>query len=155
MKDGARRAPLVSDGLPQRLECGAQLGAEQFRLFPSRKVSTFIDLIVVDELGICPLSPIPRRLVEFVREDAHGSRNGDALGTEEGELILPVKPCRRDPGVGQPVKRDVVEDIVARKAFLLPVECARDELQTARVARPIGESANPVSVCGRDAIQKA
>ena len=102
-------------------------------LFPGRKVPAFLHLVVIDELGIRPLCPIPRRLVEFVREDAHGSWNGDALGTEKGELVLPIEASRRDPRVGQPEQRDIVEDIVTRQAFLLSVKGARDELQTARV----------------------
>jgi hypothetical protein len=47
--------------------------------------------VVVDEIGEGPLRPAPGRLVEFVREDAHGSWDFDALGTEKGELILPIK----------------------------------------------------------------
>ncbi len=54
-------------------------------------MTALLDLVVVDEIGIRTLRPIPRRLVEFVREDAHGSWDFDALGTEKGELILPIK----------------------------------------------------------------
>lgn len=54
-------------------------------------MTALVDLVVVDELGIRPFRPTPRRLVEFVGEDAYGNRNGDALGTEKRELILPIE----------------------------------------------------------------
>jgi hypothetical protein len=72
------------------------------------------DLVVVDEIGIRLFSPIPRRLVEFVRKDADGGRDFDTLGSEKGELILPIEASRRNPRVCQPEQRDVVEDIVRR-----------------------------------------
>jgi hypothetical protein len=72
------------------------------RLFPGREVPALPDLVVIHELRIRPLCPIPRRLVEFVREDAHGNRNGDTLGSEKGELILPIETSRRNPRVCQP-----------------------------------------------------
>ena len=78
-----------------------------------------VDLVVVDEIGIGALRPVPRRLVELVREDAHGSRDLDALRREEGELVLPIEASRRNRRVGQPEQRDVVEDIVRREAFVL------------------------------------
>ena len=87
----------------------------------------------MDEVGIRLFGPVPRRRIELVREDADGNRNLDALGNEEGELVLPVEARCRDAGVGQPEQRDVVEDIVRRKAFGLPVERTRDHCQAARV----------------------
>jgi hypothetical protein len=54
-------------------------------------MTALFHLVVVDEIGIGPLRPVPGRLVEFVREDAHGGWDFDALGTEKGELILPIE----------------------------------------------------------------
>ena len=88
---------------------------EELRLLPGRKVPALVDLVVVDEFGIRPLRPTPRGLILLARKDAHGNRNGDALGVEEAALVFPIETRRRDPGVRQPVKRDVVEDLVTRQ----------------------------------------
>jgi len=60
--------------------------------------------------------------IEFVREDAHGSRDRDALGAFGTEIpefapILPIETGARKRRIGQPGDRDVVEDVVAREAF--------------------------------------
>ena len=70
----------------------------------------------MDELGIRPLCPTPRGLIELVRKDAHGNRDGDVLDVEEGELVFPIETRRRNRRVRQPVERDVVEDVVSCKA---------------------------------------
>src|SRR5882757_6590629 len=89
---GSERAPAFLDRLlPKRPEAHAKLFGKELRLFPGGEMAALLHLVVVDEIGIGPLRPLPRRLVEFVREDAHGSRDLDALGTEEGELVLPVE----------------------------------------------------------------
>ena len=73
----------------------------------------------MDQFGIRPLRPAPRGWIDFVREDAHGNRDGDALGIEKPEfaLILPIETGARKRRVRQPGDRDVVEDVVAREAF--------------------------------------
>src|SRR5260221_14788452 len=87
---GARR--YLSDRLfPKRTEARAQLLGKKLRLFPGSEMTALLHLVVVDEIGIGPLRPVPRRLVKFVREDAHGSWDLDALGIEKGELVLPIK----------------------------------------------------------------
>src|SRR4029450_10642456 len=76
-----------------------------------------VELVVVDEVvGIRPLCPAPRGLIELIGEDAYRIRNGDVLGVEEVRLVLPVVTSRGYPGVRQPIKRDVVEDVVACQA---------------------------------------
>src|SRR6202011_5719727 len=127
------RAYLSDRLFPKRTEARAKLFGKKLRLFPGSEMTALFHLVVVDEIGIGPLRPVPGRLVEFVREDAHGSRDFDALGTEKGELILPIEASRRNPRVGQPEQRDVVAHIVRREAFGLPLNGTRDELQTARV----------------------
>ena len=82
-------------------------------------MTAFVELVEVDEFGICLLCPAPRDWIEFVRKDTHGNRDGDALGIEEPEFapILPIETGSRNPCVRQPGDRDVVEDVVAREAF--------------------------------------
>src|SRR5438128_1509979 len=105
------------DRSAQRLEGSAQLGAEQPGLLPGGEVAALVELVVVDEIGIGPLGPVAGRLVELIREDAHRGWDLDALGTEEGELVLPIEASRRNRGVRQPEQRDVVEDVVRCDAF--------------------------------------
>src|SRR6266481_8692807 len=57
----------------QRFEPRAKFGHEDLRLFPRREVSAFVDLVVVDELGIRLLRPAPRGLIELVRKPGHSS----------------------------------------------------------------------------------
>src|SRR5688572_4194003 len=89
----------------------------------------------MDELGIRPLGPAPRGWIELIRKDAHGNRDGDAFGIEIPEFapILPIETGARKRRVRQPGNRDVVEDVVARKALGLSVKDARDEFIAARV----------------------
>src|SRR3979490_2966925 len=89
----------------------------------------------MDEFGIRPLCPAPRGWIEFVREDAHGNRDGDAFGIEIPEFapILPIETGARKRRVRQPGDRDVVEDVVAREALRLSVEDACDQLVAARI----------------------
>jgi hypothetical protein len=114
-------------------EAGAKLFGKELRLFPRGEVAALLNLVVVDEVGIGTLRPTSGGLVEFVGEHAHGNWNGDALRTEKGELVFPIEACRRNCRVCQPEQRDIVEDVVWREAFGLPVERTRDEFQTARV----------------------
>src|SRR5215470_4038115 len=112
----AMRSPLlVASGLAKWSERGAKLGTEELRLFPRREVTALVDLVVIDELGIGPLSPAARRLILLAGKDAHGHRDGDALGVEKATLVFPIETGRRDPGVGQPIERDVVENLVTRQ----------------------------------------
>ena len=70
----------------QRPEARANLLREEFRLFPGRKVAAFLHLVVMDQFGKRTLCPAPRGWIEFVREDAHGNRDGDAFGIEIPEF---------------------------------------------------------------------
>src|SRR6266516_3614586 len=75
----------------------------------------------------------PRGDIDLVGKDAHRNRDGDIFGIEKGQLVFPIKPCRRNRRARQPVERDIVEDVVSREALALSVEDARDELVTANV----------------------
>src|SRR5687768_11763870 len=101
--------------LPQRFERRAYLYREELWLFPGGEVTAFVELVVIDELGVGPLRPASRGLILFAREYAHGNGNGDALGVEKATLVFPIETRRRDPRVRQPVERDVVEDLIPRQ----------------------------------------
>jgi hypothetical protein len=86
------------------------------RLFPSGEVAASVEPVVVDEVvGIRALGPAARGPVQLVGEDADGVRDRDGLGIEEVRLLLPVQTSRGDPRVGQPVQRDVVQDVISRQ----------------------------------------
>src|SRR6266446_9791597 len=139
--------------LAQRPETRANLLREDFRLFPGRKVPAFLNLVVVDQFGKCPLCPTPRGRIEFVRKDAHGNGDGDTFGIEiPFAPIFPVETGARKRRVRQPGERDVVEDVVAREALGLSVEDARDELVAARVV--IEEIRRQADGGIRDAVQR-
>src|SRR6058998_3869027 len=126
--------PLTYLHLPQRLEPHAHLIHQKLRLFPRRKVPALVEPVVMDEPGIRPLRPAPRRRDDFVRKNAYRNRDGDVLGAQVGlREALPVETSRRDCRVRQPEERGVVEHIVSRKACWLPVKSTCDELQTERV----------------------
>src|SRR5437868_619756 len=115
------------DLLAEWLERGTDLFREEFGLFPGGKVPALGELVVVDQFGIRPLRPAPRGWIEFVREDAHSHRDGDADapdGEERCELVLPIETGAGKCRVRQPGDRDVVEDVVAREALGLSVKDA-------------------------------
>ena len=84
-------------------------------MFPRREVAALVDLVVIDEPGIGPLSPAPRGLILLARKDAHGHRNGDALGVEKATLVFPIETRCGHTRVRQPIKCDVVEDLIPRQ----------------------------------------
>src|SRR5215218_9635033 len=119
---GKRASPHASARLTQRLECGAHLGAKRRRLLPGGEVTALVEPVVVNELGIGLFRPAARCLIQLVRIGANGDRKGDALRGEKGELALPIETSRGDGGVRQPIECDVVDDVLARKAFGLAVK---------------------------------
>jgi len=46
----------------------------------------------MDEFGKRPLCPAPRGWIEFVREEAHGNRDGDAVFGIEKPEFAPILP---------------------------------------------------------------
>src|SRR5215468_4396794 len=100
----------------------------------------------MDQFWIRPFCPTPRGRVKFVRENAHSNRNGgaDALDSEERRsLVLPVETSAGKRGIREPGDRDVVEDVVAHKAFRLSFKNALDEFIAARiVVKKIGRQAD-------------
>src|SRR5262245_15256505 len=123
--------------LPERSERRAELGREQVRLFPGREVTAPVDLVVVSEGGICLLDPAARGRDDLTGERGESDRNGDrrgslARGATRGLSALPVGAGSRGPGRGQPVRRDVVEDVVSGEiARRLPVDKGAGDLVVA------------------------
>src|SRR5215218_6077439 len=101
--------------LAKRPECGSDFFREQLRLLPRGEVAALVDLVEVDQVGVGLLCPAARGLILLAGKDAHGYRNGDALGVEEATTIFPIQTRRRDPRSRQPIKRDVVEDLLTRQ----------------------------------------
>jgi len=54
---------------------------KRFRCSTRREVTAFVELVVMNELGYA-CSASSAGWIEFVREDAHGNRDGDAFGIE-------------------------------------------------------------------------
>src|SRR5262245_18627449 len=129
--------PIASGSLAQRSKRSAHLGTEELRLLPRREVGALVELVVVDEVRIGLLRPTARSRVDLVREDAHSYRDLDAPGVEEASRrlvrIVPVEARRGDCRVGDPVERDVVEDVALRQPLGLSIEDAGDHLLAARV----------------------
>jgi hypothetical protein len=58
---------------------------KELRLFPGGSIAALVDLVVMDELGICPLRPPPRAL-RLVRGGVDGDRDCDVLGAKKASL---------------------------------------------------------------------
>src|ERR1700722_2476086 len=133
---GRRRPPCGSRRLPrlaQRPERCPELLTEEFRLFPRGEVAALRESVVVNQFGIGFLGPGPRGLIDLVWKGAHRNRDLNTSRIEKATLVFPIETSRRDRRIGQPVERDVVEDVISCQALGLPVENACDERLTARV----------------------
>src|SRR5262245_9649697 len=105
--------------LSKRPECGAHFAREEFRLFPSGKVTALVDLVEVGDVGVRVLDPAARSPPDLAGEGGEADRERD-LGRSLAGLaclslglsVLPVRPGRRVAGARQPVQRDVVDDVV-------------------------------------------
>src|ERR1700722_5252068 len=98
------------------LERRANVFAKELWLFPGRKVAADVVLLVIDQFGIRFFRPALRRCIDLVRKGAHANGDSHALDVEKTELILPIKARRGDSRLREPVQRDVIEHVVARKA---------------------------------------
>src|SRR6516225_11307128 len=95
-----------------RPEARADLFAEELRLLPRGEVAALVNFVEVDGVGVGALRPASRSLVLLAWEDADSHWNGDALDVEEPTFVFPVQTRGRHSGVGEPVERDVVEELV-------------------------------------------
>src|SRR5204863_9585363 len=84
-------------------------------------------LVVMNQFRICMLCPTPRGCIDFVWKDAHGSGNRHVFWGEKWKLTLPIQTSRGNRRVRKPIECDVVQDVVSRKAFKLPIEDPSDE----------------------------
>lgn len=73
---------------PQRSEARADFFSEDFRLFPGREVAAFLYFVEMDQFGIGLLCSTLRGWVEFVRKDANGHRDVDALSIEVAHVAF-------------------------------------------------------------------
>ena len=60
---------------PQRTEGGAEFGGKECRLLPRGKMRAFRMALVVDQLGIGILGPLPRNRADLLRESAYHDRD--------------------------------------------------------------------------------
>src|SRR6478672_13357902 len=111
--------------LAKRPERRAKLARKEIGLFPGGEVAALVDLVEVGEVGVDRLDPAARGSPDLAGERGEADRHGDrrrglAARKRCGQraCVLPVRPGRRRRGAGQPVQRDVVEDVV-------PTEVAR------------------------------
>src|SRR5580704_11681270 len=87
----------------------SHLAGEKLRLFPRSEVTAFVELVVVDKLGIGLLCPASRSSIDFVGEGAHGHRDLYVSDVEEAAARrnlrgVPVEACRGNRGVRQPIE---------------------------------------------------
>src|SRR5215469_5711584 len=102
----------------QRSERGPDLLREQFGFFPGGEVAAAGGLVEVAEGGVAQLDPAARGPEGLAGEHREADRKLDLRSSLPnrkgcGSSVLPVRPGRRSPSAGQPVQRDVVEDVVA------------------------------------------
>src|SRR5688572_23052670 len=113
----ARRACRLLLDLPLRSERHSDL-REELRLFPGCKMPAFVELVVVDEVGVRLLHPILRRVVELARKRARRSRGPEALRREEAELSLPVETGRGNRRGRTDLRSSVELDVGSGALFL-------------------------------------
>src|SRR5215813_10190232 len=87
----------------KRLKGRSELSHEDHWLLPCREVAALLDLVVIEQFGICPLRPAAWSLVLLAGEDSHGHRDLDTLGIEEAALVLPIDTGGRDSRIRQPI----------------------------------------------------
>src|SRR5215472_11760902 len=91
----------------------------------------------MNELGIRFLGPTPWGRINLIGKSAHSDWDGDALDVEKaflrGDAVLPIQARRRHRRGGQPVQRDVVENVVWAEAFGLSVDRACEHRVTASI----------------------
>src|SRR4029434_5300688 len=87
-------------GLPQRPEAGARIFHQRPGLLERGEMRALRMALVVSELGIGFLGPLPRSRADLLGEGTYHDRNLDPLRGEEGALVFPVEASRRDPRLG-------------------------------------------------------
>src|SRR5258707_4837796 len=98
----------------KRGECGAQFLDEYGGLLKGGEMSAVGGFVPIEESRIDPLAPQSRRSKQFAGENAHGDRQIEPLRRQIGRETLIVEARGGRGRVGEPIKRDVVENLVAR-----------------------------------------
>src|SRR3954454_10745949 len=115
---GRRSATWLGDlWSAQRPERGPQLGGEQRGFLPPGEVAAALGHGEVAECGVGLLHPAARCPPDLAGERGEAERDLDrwhGLPGRQGlrSSALPVRPGGRGAGTGQPVRRDVVQDVV-------------------------------------------
>ena len=89
---GQLRRSLPNRSCAKRFEASTKFSGEELGLFPGRNVPALVELVVIDKFGIRALCPTLRGLIELIRKDAHGCRDGYAFDTEKRNLVLETFP---------------------------------------------------------------
>src|SRR5580658_1008476 len=94
-------------------------------------MTAFVQLVEINQLGICAYCPAFRSCINFIRENTYGNRDGNIPRVEETALCsqsaFPIEAGGRETRIGKPVQGNIVENIIPGKTFLLPVENPDDE----------------------------
>src|SRR3984957_658304 len=96
-------------------ECGAQFRDEYGGLLEGREMAAVGGFVPIEEARIDPLAPQSRRSKQFAAENAHCDRQIEPLRREIGREALIVEARRGRGRVGEPIERDVGENMVTRE----------------------------------------
>src|SRR3954451_8542438 len=111
--------PLGRSDLAEWPERRANLAGKELGLLPGGEVAALVDLVEVDDVRVARLDPAARRAPDLAGERREAERDRrwrqrlGARGGGVGPVGLPVGAGRGGAGAGQPVQRDVVENVVA------------------------------------------
>lgn len=78
-------------------------------------MAAFFGFVEVDQVVVCPLGPVARRVDILFREHRNRGRRGevgDGVEVPPRYALLPVQPRRGRRRVREPVQRGVVEPVV-------------------------------------------
>src|SRR5216683_3608361 len=109
--------PVCCNSVPQSThlrEALAQFGNEQIGLLKRGEVTTFRNLVPIEQLRIGLLAPHLRRCEKIAFEDAHCNRKIEGHSREILSETLVIEPRRGCRAVGQPVESDVIQHLIER-----------------------------------------
>src|SRR5262249_32927279 len=101
--------------LSERSKTLAQIGNKSFGLLPGRKVGTRRMLVVKDKVWKCLFRPVSGDRTNLFGEGADDDWDLDAFWRKECEFVFPIEAGRRYGCIRQPVKSDVVENLISGK----------------------------------------